>query len=77
MPITENDIRDNPVVWFTRMTIEANRGYYERAAMAKQELERLGVFICFKGKNQRRYKKAERVLAKRSRRETFLAGASK
>ena len=66
------DFKDSPVVWFTTMEIEAGRGNFERAAEAKQQLERLGVFVRFKGKVQRQYKKAEWALARRRR--TILGG---
>lgn len=62
------DLTNNPVLWFTTMQIEAERGNFDKAAQAKKELERLGVFVRFKAKKvQRRYKQAERkLLARRS-----------
>jgi len=58
------DFRESPVVWFTTMELEKNRGNFVRAAEAKQELERLGVFVRFKGKLKRQYKRVEMVLSK-------------
>ena len=53
------NLKDSPVVWFSTMVIEASRGNFERASEAKQELERLGVFIRFKGAIQLRQTKIE------------------
>ena len=61
----EVDCQNSPVVWFSMMELWANQGKFEQAAEAKRELERLGVFVRFKGKIQRQYKEAERTLAKR------------
>ena len=65
-----DNFNDNPVVWFVMMDVAAGKGDFERAAAAKQELERLGVFVRFKGSLQRKYKDAAKLLA--NRRPVFL-----
>lgn len=72
----KTDFANNPVVWFTTMEIEAGRGNFDKAAEAKQELERLGVFVRFKGKIQKQYRRAEQKLTapKRETRMSILAG---
>ena len=65
------DYQNSPVVWFTMMETWASKGDFEQAAKAKRKLERLGVFVRFKGKLQRQYKKAERAFKARKQ---ILAG---
>jgi hypothetical protein len=65
------DYHDSPVAWFVEMQLHAEKGNFEQAARAKKELERLGVFVRFKGQIQRKLKKAETAL-KSKRRATIL-----
>jgi len=62
------DYKNSPVVWFSIMEIESGRGNFKQAAVAKQQLERLGIFVRFKGVVQRRYEGVERVLTKQQKR---------
>ena len=56
----KTDYRNDPLVWFTTMQVEIERGNFEAAARAKRELERLGIAVRFKGEVQRRCKQAEK-----------------
>lgn len=60
------DYQNSPVVWFSMMNIEANRGNFALAAEAKRKLEQLGVFVRFKGVIQRKLKKAEQDFRKKA-----------
>lgn len=57
------DYRNSPVAWFTMMEISADRGRFEQAAKARQELEHLGVFIQFKGAIRERYEQPALALS--------------
>jgi len=59
------DCDNSAVAQFALMEIAAGQGDFERAAEAKRQLERLGVIVRFKGKLQRRYREAERAIARR------------
>jgi hypothetical protein len=69
----ETDYRNDPLVWFTTMQISADQGNFEKAAEAKKQLERLGVFVRFKGTVQRQLKQAEKRLV--AHRRTVLVGS--
>jgi hypothetical protein len=64
MVVNRMNFLDSPVVWFSTMEIEAGRGNFEKAAAAKKELERLGVFVKFRGDILRRYNRLEIEAAK-------------
>jgi len=40
-----NNIKDSPIAWFYMLEDARRRNDFERAAKAKQELERLGVRV--------------------------------
>lgn len=68
--LSQDEMINSPVAWFSVMEVETNRGNFERAAEAKRNLERLGVIIRFKGTIHRKLKKAEDVIG--TKRRTIL-----
>ena len=45
---TEINYHDSPVAWFVMLETARAKGDFEKAAQAKRELERLGVFVKYR-----------------------------
>jgi hypothetical protein len=58
-PVTQ--VRDWPLWWFAELEAAIERGDYETAHGAAQELERLGVTVVYRGRTPVRMERAQKA----------------